>query len=43
MSKAIILLKELCMKTLIRKKSSEKKDVAQCCAKISPVKVGCHD
>jgi hypothetical protein len=31
------------MKTLIRKKSSKKKEAAQCCAKISPVKAGCHD
>jgi hypothetical protein len=31
------------MKTLIRKKSGRKQNVAQCCAKISPVKAGCHD
>jgi SAM-dependent methyltransferase len=31
------------MKTLISRKKGKKKDVAQCCAKISSVKAGCHD
>jgi hypothetical protein len=38
------------MKTLIKKKATKtektaknSKKTAQCCAKISPVKVGCHD
>ena len=35
--------KEGAMKTLIRKKAAGKKIEAQCCAKISSVKAGCHD
>jgi hypothetical protein len=31
------------MKSLIRKKGKEKDKVAQCCAKVSTVKAGCHD
>jgi len=31
------------MKSLIRKKPEGTKDVAQCCAKISPIRAGCHD
>jgi hypothetical protein len=37
------------MKSLIRKKDLfikkglKKQDAAQCCAKISPVRAGCHD
>ncbi len=30
------------MKSLIKKKKNDKK-VAQCCAKISQIKSGCHD
>lgn len=31
------------MKSLIRKKRKDQEKVAQCCAKISVVKAGCHD
>jgi len=31
------------MKTLISKKAACIKQEAQCCAKISPIKAGCHD
>ncbi len=31
------------MKSLIKKKPEGKKEVAQCCAKLSKVVAGCHD
>ena len=31
------------MKSLIKKKNQEKKQVAQCCAKQSKIVAGCHD
>ena len=31
------------MKTLIRPRKSSPANVAQCCAKISPIVAGCHD
>lgn len=31
------------MKSLIRKKPAQGKEVAQCCAKISTLVAGCHD
>jgi hypothetical protein len=31
------------MKSLVRKKKTTDKKVAQCCAKISTVVAGCHD
>jgi len=31
------------MKSLIKKKNTDKKKTAQCCAKISSVVAGCHD
>jgi hypothetical protein len=31
------------MKSLIRRKGKDEKCTAQCCAKVSAVKVGCHD
>ncbi len=31
------------MKSLIRKKAASCCAEAQCCAKISPIKAGCHD
>ncbi len=36
-------MKKTSMKSLIRKKPVSIKNVAQCCAKISPVVAGCHD
>lgn len=31
------------MKSLIKKKASQKNDTAQCCAKVSIIVAGCHD
>jgi hypothetical protein len=31
------------MKSLVRKKKRYGKCTAQCCAKVSPIRVGCHD
>lgn len=41
--KEMLGMKKKGMKSLIRKKQASGKNVAQCCAKISPVVAGCHD